>query len=486
MKFSGGCIILILANIFSKMLFILFLYYLSFDTINIGLKYYTYAYIPYSIFLDLSSFGIMPGVAKLISKEEIKKQYYILKIGTIYTIILGIVFFVLLNITKDFILSHTISDLSINEINAINNNLIIASITITLYPIINFYKGYLQGTLKYLPSGISILLESSTRVTFYFLIRNNITNYNDFYKIYIINLLSYMVSLLPLIIFIFKYYFKRHYKHKCLFKIIKHTIPFGIVTLFFTFYQLIDSLMLINLGISDEIYMAYMFESIRLIFIPISISTAIGSILNPKISKLKALDEVEETKLLVRKTSNLIIKILIPILLIYLYYSEDLYYFFYHKKLNDNILLNTSYLIFFIGFYKTLIGLCSGLDKFNYIIITTFIAILSKVILNYILVIKFNYIGSILATIISITLCILVSYYILYKNKITMLLNNLYITLKTILISLIALMLCLIYKAIVPISSYNKLIELTFFSIIFIGFYLAIVTFFNLLTKSYI
>lgn len=484
-KLEINSIILIIGNLVSKILFLLFLYYLALDTVNIGLKYYTLAYIPFSIFLDLSSFGIIPGISKLTASLDDNRRYHLLRVGTIYSLMIGFIFVALLNLLKDIILNYSLSDtLSREEVLAINENLVIASISIFIYPIIGFYKGYLQGKGKTLPTSLSLVLEGGTRLILYFIIRKYIVSYSDLKLVYIINLSAYMMALIPLLIFVIKDYFKEYKVSSSIRYIIKNTFPFGVVTLFFTFYQLIDSLSLESLGVNSEIYTAYMFEAIRLIFIPISVSQAIGAALNPKITSLRKKNKYEEAKNIAIKSSMITIKYIIPVILVYIFYSTTLYSFFYHKTITENVLAKASILIFFIGFYKVLIGLCSSLNKFNYIIITTFISIISKIILNYILVPHFGYIGSIISTIIAISICIIVAYYILNKNKIKLFIPNIIMIIKSTIIGFISIFLTIIFRVIFPINRYPLLIELILFSIVLFSLYILIFAFFNLLTKN--
>ena len=60
--------ILGLGQVTGKILSLVFLYRFSKDLGNTGLSLYTYAYIPFSIFSDLSTFGLIPGTSKAVSK----------------------------------------------------------------------------------------------------------------------------------------------------------------------------------------------------------------------------------------------------------------------------------------------------------------------------------------------------------------------------------------------------------------------------------
>ncbi|MBO5712374.1 MAG: hypothetical protein J6R47_05985, partial [Acholeplasmatales bacterium] len=59
---------LAVGQIGSKVLSLLFIFTLSNRMKELGLVYYTYAYIPFSIFADLSAFGLIPGISSLTSR----------------------------------------------------------------------------------------------------------------------------------------------------------------------------------------------------------------------------------------------------------------------------------------------------------------------------------------------------------------------------------------------------------------------------------
>lgn len=68
------------------------------------------------------------------------------------------------------------------------------------------------------------------------------------------------------LIFTFRYYRKKKQKFKAITYLYKIAIPYGCTTMFFTIYQLVDSITLSILLPKEGYYTAYMFETVRLIF----------------------------------------------------------------------------------------------------------------------------------------------------------------------------------------------------------------------------
>lgn len=470
---------LITGQIGSKLLSLLFIYILSKKMNNIGLFYYSYAFIPYSIFKDMSAFGLIPGISsltsRLVSENNDVKVNYLLKVGTYYSIFLGILFFILLNIFGQSILSITLKDNYNNtDFNIILINIRMASLSILIVPIINFYRGYLQGHLKLLPTAISLILENLFKVILLITLIN-MFNFDNLKYALLFEFLGYIVTFLILFIFIYKGYFKKKERFNALYNIIKSTILYGIVTLFFTFYTFIDTLTLTNIGIESSIYTAYMFEAIRIVFLPITLTQSLGAVLNPKFNSLMKKGKSNEALKLARVSTNATIIILIPLIVILKLYSKEIYQIFYHVDINYMVLFHLSDLIFFIGFYKVLIGILNSLSKFNLIVITTLISVVSKLILNYILGSKLGYLGIMYSTIISISVCIIVSYYILYNAKMKILFNNISTLIVSILFTIIAFYLSVIYRTIYLLQ-YRFVIEIILYSIIFIGLYFVFIT----------
>ena len=75
-------IILGFGQITSKILSLIFLFRFSKDLGEAGLSIYAYTYVPFSIFADLSTFGFIPGISKLVSKLKSDNQE--LKISYLY------------------------------------------------------------------------------------------------------------------------------------------------------------------------------------------------------------------------------------------------------------------------------------------------------------------------------------------------------------------------------------------------------------------
>ena len=462
-------------QVFSRILSLLFIFILSNKMKSIGLIYYSYAYIPYSIFSDLSAFGLIPGVssltARLHSENKVGKKYYLFKIGTLYSIFLGIAFFLLLNLFSHKILSISLSDISDSyDYSVIINNIRIASYSLFFIPLISFYRGYLQGHLKIVPTVLALVGENLFKIILLlvFVKEASIKSISD--ALYF-NFYGYGFSLIILFFFVYMDYFKKTTRYNAVYSIIESSIPFGVVTLFFTFYTFIDSLTLSAIGINGDIYTAYMFEAIRIIFLPITIAQSLGGFLNPKINDLVKKDRMNDVKLIVEKSTRIVIYILIPLIFIIKLYAKSIYEAFYNDSDNYMVLYHLADLILYIGFYKVLIGILNALPKFTYIICATLISIIAKLFLNFVLGSRLNYLGAMYATIISIGICIVIAYYILYKAKIYIIYDNLKSFILALIIGFVSYVIALLFRAIFIYNNFSTIWDIILFSIVFLSVY---------------
>lgn len=469
-------LILGLGQVAAKVLSLVFLFRFSNDLGSNGMSLYALAYVPFSLFADLACLGLIPGTSKLVSKligdKKEDEVYSLLKKGTIYCLFLGIVFFLFMLFFSNQILSISLFEsYNMNDFKIIKTNLLLASLSLMLLPLIHFYKGYLQGHLIMYPSSISIIIENMVKLLLYTIVIKYNNNYSLIHIVFIIYFISYFISFLILFFNIFKFYKRKSNKAFVIFSLIKTCIPFGIATMLFTIYQFIDSITLPALYNKEGYYTAYMFETIRLIFFPIIIAQAIGGILNPKINYMFKEDKVLQAKKLALKCSKLIIYVLIPFMVIMQYFADDIYSLFYRQENGGIILYHISALILFFGIHKVLIGISLGLPKANYIIIATILSAIAKYILNYVLIPKYAYLGAIYATILAVSICILAAYYVLHKEGIKLFIKNMKALLIAFLAIFISIFIVAIFRVCFLLKAYPAYYSIVLYSILIFGIY---------------
>ncbi|MCI9182942.1 MAG: oligosaccharide flippase family protein [Acholeplasmatales bacterium] len=469
-------LILGVGQVGAKILSLVFLFRFANDLGKSTMSLYAFAYVPFSLFADLACFGLIPGTSKLVSKllgqNDEEKVNYLLKRGTLYCIIAGIFFFLFMLFFSRQILSVSLFD-GYDEatFETVRTNLLMASLSLFVLPLLHFYKGFLQGHFIMYPSCISIILENVVKLVLYIVLAKFIYDTKLVFSVFIIYLVGYIASFILLFCYVFPYYRKKSNKFASIPTLLKTSIPFGIATMFFTIYQFIDSISLPILLPVEGYYTAYMFETIRLIFFPIVIAQALGGVLNPRINYMFQEDRVDEAKAIAERCSSLIIFILVPFMILMRYFSADIYNLFYKQENGATILYHVASFILFFGLYKVLIGISLGLPKAHYIIIGTIISAIAKYILNYIFVPKVGYLGAVYATLLAITICILAAYYVLYKEGICLFIKNVKDIILSVLTTLGSMLAVVLFRVCFLLNHYPAYYSVILYSVLLIGVY---------------
>lgn len=468
--------ILGLGQITGKILSLIFLFRFAADLGKTGMSLYAYAFVPFSIFADLSCLGLIPGTSKLVSKlvseEQQEKISYLLWKGTIYALLIGACFFLFMLFFSRQILTVSLFD-NLNEktFEEVRMNLLFASVSLFLIPLNQFYRGFLQGNFKMYPSCISIIFEHIIKLVGYILLTRSNQQLNYIHLAFLIYFVGYLGSVLLLFLFVFKYYKQAKIKFNAIFTLLKTSIPFGIATMFFTIYQFIDSISLPILLPVEGYYAAYMFETIRLIFFPIVIAQAVGGALNPKMNYMFHEDRIKEANHIANSCSKFIIYILVPLMVIMRIFSEEIYSSFYQQEHGAVILYHISSLIIFFGLYKVLIGISLGLPRGYYIIIATIVSAVAKYALNYLFIPTYGYQGAIYATIISISICILSAYIVLRLEGIKLFWQNMLAIIKASLAVFVSCFLVAVFRACFSLRAYPVYYNIILYSILILGLY---------------
>ncbi len=484
-------LILSIAQIASKLFGFLFIFTFSKLFGSKGLAIYTYAYVPFSLFADISALGIVPGVSKVVSKlrteEKNEEVSYFLKRGSLVLLIVGIVSFLLFFFSINLILKFSLPvNYDIEQIAYIKTAAQIISFALIISPLVSFYRGYLQGHLRMLSVGISILMEQLVKTfLFIFLIYKTIgldnINYIDGAKVALMTgFIATASSLLVLFIAAFKYFKKTTIKYPVIKSIIKICIPFGLTTIFFSLYQAVDSSTL-SRGLSvfgveniDEYYSSYLFEVARIIFIPILFAQSLSASLMPEIST--AHTEGDEAKVikLSKRAINTVLYFIIPITFVFAFFSEEFYNLFYaNSTVGGGVLKQQAILIILFSLYKVLLGIVQGIQKVAFIVIATLLSVIAKYIMNILWIPTLGYVGAVYSSVIAISICLVAVLIVLKKYEIKILMFTFKRLIINTLISLVTLSFVLVFK-IIFFYKMNSRTEIIYGMIIYGGLYLFI------------
>lgn len=495
-KYLKDASILSIGILISRILGLIFVFPFSKIVGEEGVTLYSYAYVPYTLFLDISTLGIPIGISKLVSKynskNDTKNRDLVFKNAIIFMTIIGIILFILLNILAKKYASIIIGG-NTNSIDLKNTIIVIRliSLSIPIIPLVSVLRGYMQGNLMYLPTSISQIFEQLFKVSIsligsYILVyKFNLSyEYGVFISVFS-TFIGSVVALIIVLIFYFKKY-KFNFKEKLKLdkKVIKEllviSIPFGIFGITFGLFQFIDSLffntILINKGITNSkmYYGIINFNIQKLIFIPISILLTLSQSILPRITESYNLKENRKIIKYINDSIEKIILISIPITLLIILFKFQIYDIFYKENnFGGKGLLIYSLMIGIYSLNGLLVNSLLGINKNKTVIISLIVSISIKLITTPIFLNIFLYYGSIISTILSLSIGLLINIIILNKNKYI----NLFITLKKVLLILIInLIIFLLIYSIKKILFINNIyIYVSLFSLIyFILYYIAL------------
>ena len=446
-------LILLVATIITRILGFIFLIPFARLVGTKGTSLYSYAYIPYCLFLDISSFGIPIGISKIIITNDKNKQKDIIiksfKIILIISIILFIVFNLLSKRYSNIVLANKNLD---NKIEDVTKVVRIISLTLLITPLIAVIRGYHQGNHNVKITSITFILEQVIRLLLmllgsYIIIKILKLDYTK--AIYFSVFSSFISNLIVLIYSLFTLKFEGNNKinnKKLLKDLFKYTLPFSIYGITFSLFQLIDSLYfnkgLIEYGINNPEYYygIYSFEIQRIINLPVSIILSIQIAIMPSISEDYENKNYKLIKFKIIKIYKLIFIFLLPLIFINILYSEDIYNLFYHQNKGD-ILRDSSILILLYTLTIILSNIMLGINLEEKLLILIIIINILKIFITKHLINNYGIKGIINSNIIPLLIFIILStYYVFSKIDISLNITNIIIKILLLNVSIIFLL----------------------------------------------
>lgn len=499
-----GAYIITIGIIISKALSLFFIFPFANLVGSNGLSLYSYAYVPYSLFLDLSTLGIPLGISKLVSKYNTLNKHRtvntLLKQSLKIMLIITFIMFILLNIFASSYAKLVLGGSKSNDLNDVINVIRIISISLLIVPFLSVLRGYYHGLNRTFPTMFSQIIEQLVRVSF-ILVGSYIVIYklnkDSIIAVYIAVFGAFLGGIFGLITLLFFNKKKLDSKEKVSKKelgkeLIKYAIPYSIIGLNLSIYNLIDSLTfnkaLISSGILDaeRYYGVYSFEITKLVSIPLALAIGLSTVLMPSLTKNQILNNNEETKKIIAKSFNSIFLVLIPIVFITMFDAYNLYSLFFNDyEIGGIILFFYAPLIIFFSLNNITNSIMIGLNKTKILIVFLLIGVIIKASFNYLFVYNFGFIGAILSTIISIMFVQISSQYILKElNYLDIILHGLF---KGTIFSLISL---LGIKASTVFLSYSgnekifNFLYLSFHTILFFLIYISLNYFYERSEKN--
>ena len=438
-SFFKGAIVLTSGILISRLIGIFFVFPFSRLVGPLGLSLFSYAYIPYTIFIDISTLGIPLGLSKLVSKYNSNKEYNksrkVFFLSLIFLSIIGIISFLLMNFFSNTYAKMVLGGDNLeNSIDDVSYVIRMVSYSILIIPAISVFRGYLQGHQKMAPTAISQIVEQVIRVIIILMVSYKIMVLGDGDYV---SAIGYSVlgsffgaigAFIILLIFFFRLPKRRSEEEFNILEVskemISYAIPFAFFGLSFPLFQLVDSLFfnraLLEYGISNpEVYYGvYSFQVQKLIFIPVAFAIGLSGSIMPSITESVEHQKYQEVHEKIFKGLNYVFIFLIPISFFTMLFSKNIYALFYsNKEIGARILFEYSSIILLFGLNNALVGIMQGSKVGKYLYFSIPSGVLIKLALSYMLIRKFGVFGAILSSFLGMLFMVVFNTYMLHKKN---------------------------------------------------------------------
>lgn len=451
--FMEGAIIATIAIFFTK--FIGIIYAIPFHGIvgAQGGALYGYAYSIYNLFLIISSAGIPLAISKLTSEyselNKNKEKEYMFKSAKNVILIFSIISFLICFIFAPQIATLIIGDLTGgNTIEDVTFVIRCVSFAILIVPLLSISRGYLQGHGYIKPASFSQVIEQLIRVLViiigsYFVL--NVLNLTLKTAVGVAVFGASIGALCAYVYLINKLFeikqnnknenidnLDKEEKKEIVKKIIFYSIPFIVINIANSLYNVTDMFLLIR-GLELINFNTIEIETISSIFttwghklntIVTSIASGIAISLVPSLAKSKARNDYDSIKDKFNKILQIFFYVALPLSIFMSIFANQIWTIFYGTNITSGPIV-FKFSIICAAIDALYIMICNGLQGINktkLIYISVGSGLLINLILDVPLILLFNnigiypYYGAITATIIGYTVSLIIPFVTL-KNK---------------------------------------------------------------------
>lgn len=504
--------ILTAGNIISRFLGLIYVFPFAWLVGQEGQALFSYAYVPYIIFIDLATLGIPLGISKFVSiynaQNDYQTSYKVFKKATVMMFLMGIVMFLVMFLVSKPIAYEVLGrkEKLINNINDVTLVIRVISTALIIVPSIALLRGFFQGFKYSYQTATSQIVEQLVRVSFiliasYLIIKVYNLPYTTaiivsvasatiaalFAYIYLrVNLTKLLVKIKPLVDNSITNQKKSTYQ---LFKeLFKYALPIALFGLVSSLYIFIDTLTFnkayIQNGISNSeiIYGTYAFEINKLIMIPVSLGMGLGVSIIIYISESYTKRHFSLINKQIYKALQTCAYLIIPIIILMMIFPKGVYSLLFqaNNPYGPKILLSYAPVAILLCFNHIINAIMQGINKMGFLTISMILGVSLKYLYNVDFITKFGYNGAILATTIALLTTIIINFIKISK---TLNFDHLYIVRRLLVILILNLTIGFVLYIInfhiieLNINYYNRLhtfLYLTINTFIYISVYLLI------------
>lgn len=438
-KLLRGTFLLTLGTIISKILGLLYVIPFNYIVGKEGAALYTFAYIPYTIFISIATAGVPLAISKFISKYNSLEEYSVgrklFKSGFMIMGITGILSFIVLYLSAPLLAEISIKNSTSVSVEDVTTVIRAVSFALIIVPCMSLIRGFFQGHQSMGPSAVSQVIEQIVRILFMLLgayIVLNIFNGELVTAVSIATFSATIGAIGSLGVLVWYWYKRKSHLDNLLEKdkkniditlkdmykeIIIYAAPFVFVGLANPLFQFIDQITFVKtmglIGLEDKAVSAFAvlsFNTHKLIIIPVSLATAFSLTLVPTITKAFIEKDFASLNKQLNQTFQIVLFFTLPAVVGISVLSEPIYTLFYsHYELGTEILKIYAPAALFFAFFTITAAILQGIDKQKFTIYSLIFGLIVKFCLNTPLIKTFETKGAVIATIIGYFFAILIN-----------------------------------------------------------------------------
>ncbi|MBA4537729.1 oligosaccharide flippase family protein [Bacillus aquiflavi] len=426
-KLLRGTFILTLATIISKILGLF--YVIPFKALVGDAVLYTYAYVPYTIFISIATAGVPLAVSKYISKYNTLGEYAVgrklFKSGLLIMTITGVVSFLVLYMLAPIVAPEIIVDTDqTTKVEDVVTVIRSVSFALILVPVMSLIRGFFQGHESMGPSAVSQVVEQIIRIGFVLIgafVVLKIMDGDIVSAISVATFAAFIGAAGGLIVLIWYWLKRKPYFDQLLKKdkgtmdislkdiyweIIQYSIPFVIVGIANPLFQLIDqftfnrAMSAIGLAAQSDTSLGIInFDTHKLVIIPVSLATAFSLTLIPSVTKAFTERDRQSMTSQLNQTFQVVLFLTLPAVVGISLLAEPTYTVFYgHNQLGADVLQVYAPVAILFAFFSVTAAILQGINEQRFTILSLLVGLLIKLSLNIPLIKIFETKGAVYAT----------------------------------------------------------------------------------------
>ena len=432
-----GTMMLTSANFLSKILGVIYVIPFYMLVGEAGGALYNYGYIPYTIFISISTMGIPLAMSKFVSKyhsigdyatkEAMYRTGFSIMIGT------GFFAFALMFLTADWVSGIVIpSEGFDNTQEDVAFVIRMVSFALLIIPAMSMTRGYFQGHNSMGPTAISVVVEQIVRIIFLLSATYIVIKVIGGTLTTAVGLATFsaFIGAIASSAVLYWYYRKRKplmeremekaptleptiSRKQMILELLSYAGPFVLVGVAIPLYQLIDTLTFnramaaVGLGeVAETYYSAITLYGHKIVVIPVTLATGLAMASLPAITQAFIKNDSGTYKGYLQQTILIIFLFVFPAVIGIMALGDQLYGTFYSpvqaEEFGGQLLMYYAPAALFFGLFTVTSSILQGINRQNFTIISLLAGLAIKAVFNIPFISWFGPEGSIFATILAV------------------------------------------------------------------------------------